>query len=135
MTGILQRSIGSIRHRAARNEPDHDCEIAIWTPLIQAVFERDVLAPVGGTYFGEPLLQPVLRHGELVAPLPLAACREHAAQELLSLPPQLALTGIGAVEIAAVALVFTILDVVVAPLRHRRLASADTRRPAARVGV
>jgi nicotinate phosphoribosyltransferase len=52
--------------------------------------ERDMLAPVGEAHVGEPLLQPVLRHGELVAPLPpLAACRERAAQEILSLPPQL----------------------------------------------
>jgi nicotinate phosphoribosyltransferase len=52
--------------------------------------ERDVLALAGEAQEGEPLLQPVLRHGELVAPLPpLAACREHAASELRSLPPRL----------------------------------------------
>jgi nicotinate phosphoribosyltransferase len=52
--------------------------------------ERDVLALAGEAQSGEPLLRPVLRHGELVAPLPsLAACREHAARELRSLPPQL----------------------------------------------
>jgi nicotinate phosphoribosyltransferase len=52
--------------------------------------ERDVLASAGETHEGEPLLRPVLRHGELVAPLPpLTACREHAASELRSLPPPL----------------------------------------------
>jgi nicotinate phosphoribosyltransferase len=52
--------------------------------------ERDVLALAGEPHAGEPLLQPVLRHGELVAPLPpLVACREHAAAELRSLPPRL----------------------------------------------
>jgi nicotinate phosphoribosyltransferase len=56
----------------------------------RAELERDVLAPVGETHAGEPLLRPVLRHGELVAPLPsLAACRERAAVELRSLPPGL----------------------------------------------
>jgi nicotinate phosphoribosyltransferase len=52
--------------------------------------ERDVLALAGETQRGEPLLRPVLRRGELVEPLPpLAACREHTARELLSLPPRL----------------------------------------------
>jgi nicotinate phosphoribosyltransferase len=52
--------------------------------------ERDVLALAGEPHDGEPLLRPVLRHGELVAPLPsLAAAREHAAAELRSLPPRL----------------------------------------------
>jgi nicotinate phosphoribosyltransferase len=52
--------------------------------------ERDVVAPVGEAHRGEPLLKPVLRRGELVAPLPpLALCREHAASELRSLPPRL----------------------------------------------
>jgi nicotinate phosphoribosyltransferase len=52
--------------------------------------ERDVLAPAGETHGGEPLLTPVLRRGGLVAPLPsLAASREHAARELLHLPPRL----------------------------------------------
>jgi nicotinate phosphoribosyltransferase len=52
--------------------------------------ERDVLALAGEAQSGEPLLQPVLRHGELVAPLPsLASCREHAARQLGSLPPRL----------------------------------------------
>jgi nicotinate phosphoribosyltransferase len=52
--------------------------------------ERDVLALAGEAHSGEPLLRPVLRHGELVAPLPpLVGCREHAARELLSLPPRL----------------------------------------------
>jgi nicotinate phosphoribosyltransferase len=50
----------------------------------------DVLALAGEAQSGEPLLQPVLRGGELVAPLPsLAANREHAARELRSLPAQL----------------------------------------------
>jgi nicotinate phosphoribosyltransferase len=52
--------------------------------------ERDMLALAAETHAGEPLLQPVLRHGELVAPLPpLAACRDHAASELRSLPQRL----------------------------------------------
>ena len=52
--------------------------------------ERDVLAPATEEHRGEPLLEPVLRRGELVAPLPtLAASRERAARELSSLPPPL----------------------------------------------
>ncbi len=52
--------------------------------------DRDVVAPAGEAHRGTPLLEPVLRRGELVAPLPLlAACRERAAAELLSLPPRL----------------------------------------------
>jgi nicotinate phosphoribosyltransferase len=52
--------------------------------------ERDLLAPAGEAHGGEPLLTPVLRRGELVAPLPsLAASREHARRELLRLPPRL----------------------------------------------
>ncbi|HEY9182850.1 MAG TPA: nicotinate phosphoribosyltransferase, partial [Gammaproteobacteria bacterium] len=52
--------------------------------------ERDVLAPADEPHRGEPLLTPVLRRGELVAPLPsLEASRKHAARELLCLPPRL----------------------------------------------
>jgi nicotinate phosphoribosyltransferase len=56
----------------------------------RAEIERDVLAPASEAHRGERLLEPVLRRGELVAPLPsLAASRERAARELISLPPRL----------------------------------------------
>ena len=52
--------------------------------------DHDVVAPAAEEHRGEPLLKPVLRRGELVAPLPtLAASREHAAGELSSLPLRL----------------------------------------------
>jgi nicotinate phosphoribosyltransferase len=52
--------------------------------------ERDIVAPSAEEHRGEPLLKPVLRRGELVAPLPtLGASREHAARELSCLPPPL----------------------------------------------
>ena len=50
----------------------------------------DTIGLVGEQLDGEPLLVPVLRHGELVAPLPaLAAVRERARQQYAALPEEL----------------------------------------------
>ena len=53
-------------------------------------FERDVLTIEGDVVDGTPLLEPVVRGGRLVAPLPaLERSRERAARELAALPPAL----------------------------------------------
>jgi nicotinate phosphoribosyltransferase len=53
-------------------------------------FERDVLTLATDAQRGEPLLAPVLRHGEPVGDaVSLAAIRRHAAQQLGALPPAL----------------------------------------------
>lgn len=50
-------------------------------------FERDVIARVTEHLPGEPLLVPVLRDGELVAPLPpLDECRAHCREQRRRLP-------------------------------------------------
>jgi nicotinate phosphoribosyltransferase len=53
-------------------------------------FERDVLTLATDTLHAEPLLVPLLRHGESVAAtVSLVAIREHAAQQLAALPAAL----------------------------------------------
>jgi nicotinate phosphoribosyltransferase len=53
-------------------------------------FERDVLTLADEPLPGRTLLEPVMRAGELIAPLPeLVRSREHAATELAALPPRL----------------------------------------------
>jgi nicotinate phosphoribosyltransferase len=53
-------------------------------------FDEDALALVSETGAGTPLLVPVMRNGELLAPLPtLGASREHARRQLAGLPERL----------------------------------------------
>jgi nicotinate phosphoribosyltransferase len=53
------------------------------------LYSGDVLGLEGERVDGEPLLQPILREGRLIAPLPvLAEIRERAGRERRSLPPE-----------------------------------------------
>jgi nicotinate phosphoribosyltransferase len=53
-------------------------------------FDRDILTLATDAHRGEPLLVPVLRHGEPVGDaVSLAAIRHYAAQQLAALPPTL----------------------------------------------
>jgi nicotinate phosphoribosyltransferase len=52
--------------------------------------QRDVITLEGDIHEGEPLLQPVMRHGQRLAPpAPLHEIRKHVETELMSLPERL----------------------------------------------
>jgi nicotinate phosphoribosyltransferase len=53
-------------------------------------FKGDLITRATEQVWGEPLLVPVLRQGQLVQPLPtLDECRTHRAKQLARLPGQL----------------------------------------------
>jgi nicotinate phosphoribosyltransferase len=72
---------------------------ATWPGAKQVYRRRDASGRMAGDTValaeepatGQPLLQPVIRHGRLVAPLPsLAQARRHATDQYATLPPDLA---------------------------------------------
>jgi nicotinate phosphoribosyltransferase len=86
----LQEYAGIARRKRSEGKATYPGRKQVWRQRdAEGIFSKDILTLLDERHAGEPLLQPVLRGGQVCTRPPLAEIRRHAQDELAHLPDPL----------------------------------------------